>query len=136
MTQAICGGWPETRTSFWPSSEPCRRTATVDRLPTGSSPPSAGFRQVRDEDLRVEVGAELALQSGPQVGQGAPWRCSDRACWNNRQVIPEILETYCNEKAEPGKNQRLTPTVSVIILKLYRFPPASSAVPTIALLGR
>jgi hypothetical protein len=25
---------------------------------------------VRDEDLRVEVGAELALQSGPQVGQG------------------------------------------------------------------
>jgi hypothetical protein len=26
--------------------------------------------QVRDGDLRVEVGAELALQSGPQVGQG------------------------------------------------------------------
>jgi hypothetical protein len=24
---------------------------------------------VRDEDLRVEAGAELALQSGPQVGQ-------------------------------------------------------------------
>ena len=31
---------------------------------------AAGFRQVRDEDLRVEVGAELALQSRAQVGQG------------------------------------------------------------------
>ena len=32
--------------------------------------PSAGFRQVRDEDLRVEVGAEIARQGGPRVGQG------------------------------------------------------------------
>jgi hypothetical protein len=28
-----------------------------------------------------------------------------------------------------AKNQRLTPTVGVIILKLYHFPPSSSAVP-------
>jgi hypothetical protein len=38
-------------------------------LTSGHNAPFCGFRQVRDEDLRVEVGAELALQSGPQVGQ-------------------------------------------------------------------
>ena len=39
-------------------------------LASGYNAPFCGFRQVRDEDLRVEAGAELSLQSGPQVGQG------------------------------------------------------------------
>ena len=51
--------------------------------------------------------AEPALRSGSQVGQGGSSRCSARACWNNRQVIPEILETYCTEKVEPRQKSTL-----------------------------
>ena len=44
---------------------------SLDDLPaSGHSAPSARFRRVRYEDLRVEIAAELALQSGPQVGKG------------------------------------------------------------------
>jgi hypothetical protein len=49
----------------------------------------------------------LFSKADRRSARAAPLRCSDRACWNNRQVIPEILETYCNEKAEPRQKSTL-----------------------------
>jgi len=49
----------------------------------------------------------LPSKADRRSARPTPWRCPDRACWNNRQVIPEILETYCNEKAEPRQKSTL-----------------------------
>jgi transposase len=47
----------------------------------GHSAPFLGVSgRVRHEDLRIQTAAQLALQSRPQIGEGHPWRCSERAC--------------------------------------------------------
>lgn len=48
----------------------CRPPEMAEHVASVLLRPSAGFRQVRDEDLRVEVGADLPSKSGAQVGQG------------------------------------------------------------------
>ena len=74
----------------------------------------------------------LPSKADRRSARAAPLRCSDRACWNNRQVIPEILETYCNEKAEPRQKSTLdadsqrnhTQNCTIFRQRRRRFPPS------------